>query len=202
MLLNRKHLINRHGNMMLPWYTFFLAAIASGLYLFAGAAPEFLVYDRSAITSGEWWRLITAHWVHSDGQHALWDIGALVILGGYSERYLGKQIFLFLLTASLLTSILIWVFIPWIEYYCGLSGILHTLLITGMYACWREQQDPVFLLIITLTVLKTLFEMTSNNAVFTNTAWPILPFSHLYGIIIGVLIVVVYLRHELFPSLK
>jgi len=112
MLLNNQHLINRHGNITLPWRTVLLVLIATALYILAGPAPEIFVYSRTNIASGEWWRLITAHWVHSDEQHALWDIVALVALGGYSERYLGKQMFKLLLTASLFTSILIWTFIP------------------------------------------------------------------------------------------
>jgi len=67
-----------------------------------------------------------------------------------------------------------------------------------MYSCWRNQKDPIFLFIIALTVLKTVFELTTNTAVFTDTAWPALPLSHFYGIIIGVSFLVVYSQ----PTMK
>jgi rhomboid family GlyGly-CTERM serine protease len=196
MLLNGKEFINRHGNMMLPWRTGLLVIIAAALYIFAGPAPETLVYSRTDIASGEWWRLITAHWVHSDSQHALWDVSALAILGIYSERYLGKRLFIYLFSASLLISLSIWTFLPWLEYYCGLSGILHTLLITGMMANWHDQQDPVFLLIIGLATLKTVIEVYSGIAIFSNTTWPSLPLAHLYGLIQGGFIITWTLRRN------
>lgn len=190
MTLNGRHLINRHGNTMLPWRTCLLVTIATVFYMFIGPAPEALIYSQTGIASGEWWRLITAHWVHSDSQHALLDIGALAILGIYSERYLGKRLFIYLFSASLLISLSIWTFLPWLEYYCGLSGILHTLLITGLMANWNDQKDPIFLLIIGLAILKTVIEVYSGSAIFTDTIWPGLPVAHLYGLIQGGFIII------------
>ena len=186
MLLNPSSAISRHGSIPLPWRTFLLGLIATGLYLLFGPAPETLVYNRTEIVNGEWWRLITAHWVHSDGQHALWDIGMLLLLGGVSERYLGRHIFSIMVAASLLLSICIWFFLPWLEYYCGLSGILHTLLAISMFTLWDKQRNLLFLLIIGATVLKTLVELNINTALVTNTAWPILSQSHLFGLFLGI----------------
>jgi len=185
MLPDYEQVTHRHGNLRLPWRTGLLVAIASMLYLLAGPMPEQLVYSRTDIINGDWWRLITGHWVHSDTQHALWDITALAVLGGYSERYLGKRVFTYLLSASLFISACIWILLPWLEYYCGLSGILHTLLVIGMTANWGRQRDPVFLIITGLTALKTAVEIYSNSAIFTDTIWPSLPQAHLYGMILG-----------------
>ena len=62
-------------------HTLLLGMVAILAYLFFGAAPEVLVFDRDAITHGELWRLVTGHWVHSDLEHAIWDITALLLLG-------------------------------------------------------------------------------------------------------------------------
>lgn len=70
-----------HGGITLPWRSILLGAGAVLAYLVLGAAPEDWVFDRVAITQGEWWRLVTGRWVHSDLAHAGWDITALLLLG-------------------------------------------------------------------------------------------------------------------------
>jgi len=77
-----------HGGVTLPWRSFLLGAAAIAAYLILGAAPEAWVFDRVAIAQGEWWRLITGHWVHSDLAHAAWDIAALLLLGALFEARL------------------------------------------------------------------------------------------------------------------
>jgi hypothetical protein len=73
------------GGRQRPWLTALAVAVASGLWLSLGPVPEALVFDRSAIAAGEWWRLLSGHWVHSDDRHALWDIAALALVGSLVE---------------------------------------------------------------------------------------------------------------------
>ena len=75
-----------HGGLLLPWRTLLLTTLALAGYLFLGAAPEAWVFDRTAIGQGEVWRLVTGHWVHSDFEHALWDIGAWGCSGVCSRK--------------------------------------------------------------------------------------------------------------------
>ena len=75
-----------HGRIELPWRSLLLVAGAIAAYLVLGAAPGDWVFDRMAIAQGEWWRLFTGHWVHSDPTHAGWDISALLLLGALFER--------------------------------------------------------------------------------------------------------------------
>jgi hypothetical protein len=67
----------RHCSRSLPWRSILLIAAAVTAYGFAGPAPGDWVFDRLAIEQGEWWRLITGHWVHSGPEHAAWNIAAL-----------------------------------------------------------------------------------------------------------------------------
>ncbi|MCU7812765.1 MAG: hypothetical protein KZQ77_16290, partial [Candidatus Thiodiazotropha sp. (ex Notomyrtea botanica)] len=76
------------GGLLLPWRTLLLTTLALTGYLILGAAPEIWVFDRAAIGKGEVWRLVTGHWVHSDFEHALWDISALGLLGVLFEKRL------------------------------------------------------------------------------------------------------------------
>ena len=123
---------NRHGSLALPWRTLLLTGLALVLFLSFGAAPEAWVFDRIAIAQGEWWRLITGHWVHSDLEHATWDIGALLVLGLLFESRLKGKLFTVLALSTLGIDLWLWYALPSLNYYCGLSGILNGLLALGL----------------------------------------------------------------------
>ena len=178
-----------HGRLRLPWRTLLLSLLAILAYCLSGPAPEAWVYSRAALHQFEWWTLISGHWVHSDLQHAVWNITALLILGGLFEQRLKQRIFVDLLMSSLLLSLWISCYMPELQAYCGLSGILNTLLVTGTFAVWQQQRSNVPLLILALAVIKNLVELFSHQAIFTHTLWPSVPEAHLVGMSIGLLIV-------------
>lgn len=176
---------SRHGGFTLPWRAMVLTAIATTAYLALGSAPEGWVYDRTAIAAGEWWRLLTGHWVHSDPQHALWDIAALLIFGLLFEARLGWRLPLALLLATAGVDAWLWWGQPDLQRYCGLSGILNGLLAAGLYQMWRDLRHPVVLLAAAAAVLKILIEMQAGEALFTQTAWASIPMAHAAGFLTG-----------------
>ncbi|MEJ2466440.1 MAG: rhombosortase [Candidatus Thiodiazotropha sp.] len=181
----------RLGTIALPWRTLLLTAVALALYLGAGAAPELWVYDRLAISQGEWWRLISGHWVHSDLQHAVWDIGALFLLGLLFESRLQGKLFSVLGLATLGIDLWLWRVEPSLTYYCGLSGILNGLLALGLMQWWREDRHPLILMTGLGAVLKIAWEMAAGEALLTATAWSSVPEVHAVGFFCGLLLVVV-----------
>ena len=182
--------VSRHGSGMLPWRTLLLTGLALGLYLGFGAAPEAWVFDRMAIEQGEWWRLITGHWVHSDLEHAAWDIGALLLLGLLFESRLKGELIGVLALGTLGIDFWLWHAAPSISYYCGLSGILNGLLALGLWRLWQETRQPLIWLTGLGAVAKILWETALGGALLTTTAWPSLPEVHGVGIVCGLLFVV------------
>lgn len=178
----------RCGMLTMPWRTLLLAILATVIFSTLGAAPETLVYEREAILNGEVWRLITGHWVHSDTQHATWNIIALLLLGCLFENTLKRHLFTVLLISSLALSGWIILFMPQMTSYCGLSGILNSLLVVGTLTLWQQQRSITLLLILLLAVLKSIVELQTQSAIFTHTAWPSVPAAHLAGMVIGLLI--------------
>lgn len=190
--------VARQGSGMLPWRTLLLTGLALGLFLGFGAAPEAWVFDRSAIAQGEWWRLITGHWVHSDLEHATWDIGALLVLGLLFESRLKGKLFGVIALGTLSIDLWLWHAAPSIIYYCGLSGILNGLLALGLWCLWRETRHPLVWLTGLGAVAKIFWETWLGGALLTTTAWPSLPEVHGVGFVCGLLFVVsllVFKRH-------
>jgi rhomboid family GlyGly-CTERM serine protease len=178
---------SRHGSLALPWRTLLLTGLALILFLSFGAAPEAWVFDRVAIAQGEWWRLITGHWVHSDPEHATWDIGALLVLGLLFESRLKGKLFTVLTLGTFGIDLWLWYALPSLNYYCGLSGILNGLLAIGLLEMWRELRHPLIWMTAVGAILKIVWETAIGGALLTSTAWPSLPEVHGVGFLCGLL---------------
>jgi rhomboid family GlyGly-CTERM serine protease len=172
-------------SMRMPWRSIALTAVAIAAFLGLGAAPEAWVFDRVAIADGEWWRLVTGHWVHSDGDHAAWDISMLLLFGFLFEARLRWRLPLVLLAATLAVDAWLWWGVPGLRLYCGLSGILNGLLVAGLLAWWRETRHPLLLLTVLASALKILIELHLGQALLTQTVWPSLSTAHVAGFLCG-----------------
>ena len=165
-----------------------MGALAIAAYLLLGPSPEAWVFDRVAIAQGEWWRLVTGHWVHSDLTHANWDITALVLLGALFEARLRWRLPMVLLFASAGVDTWLWWGESVLRYYCGLSGILNGLLVVGLLHLWRETRHPVVLLTGVGAVLKIALEIKMGHSFLIQTAWPSVPSVHAAGFLSGMVL--------------
>lgn len=182
------------GGIPLPWRSLWLVGLAVLAHLAFGAAPEGWVFDRAAIGQGEWWRLLSAHWVHSDPAHAAWDIAALLLLGLLFEPRMQWRLPLVLLGGTVAVDAWIWWGMPGLSHYCGLSGILNSLLAFGLLQWWRDERHPLLLLVGGASALKIVLEVGSGQALLTSTAWPSVPTTHAAGFLCGMLLASVTLR--------
>lgn len=173
------------GGTTPPWLTGLLLAAAAGLWLYFGPAPEALVFDRAALAQGEWWRWLTGHLVHSDGQHALWDIAALGLIGGLMERN-GPWRMAAATLAGLVAvnSCLMWC-LPQLDRYCGLSGVLNTLFVVALADLWRQRRHPAIPMAGLILILKLALEMATHQSLVADLRWPSVPEAHLAGCVGG-----------------
>lgn len=179
-----------HGRVLLPWRSILLVVVAIAAYAVFGAAPGAWVFDRAEVAQGEWWRLLSGHWVHSDTAHAAWDIAALLIIGAIFESRLRWRLPVILIFVTVGVDTWLWWGDPDLRYYCGLSGILNGLLIVGLVYLWRDTRHPVALLTGIAAVLKIALEITSGQSLITQTAWPSVPSAHAAGILSGLVFVI------------
>jgi len=182
----------RHGGITLPWRSLLLGAGALAVYLILGPAPEAWVFDRVAIAGGEWWRLFTGHWVHSDLAHAGWDIAALLLLGALFEERLRWRLPLVLIVGAVGVDAWLWWGEPALFYYCGLSGVLNSLLILGLLYLWRDLRHPLVIVTAVGAALKIILEIYFGQALLTQTAWPSVPTAHAAGFLCGLVLAITY----------
>lgn len=140
-----------------------IASALTLLLVLAAAEPvsgQWLRFDRSAIDSGQWWRLLSAHWVHLSAIHALGNSLGLLLCG-----YIGGEVFnrtatlIYLLFAMLFTGCGLWLIAPDLHYYVGLSGCLHGLLVVALMRS-RHYSVPVKCLMFIVIAGKVLWEQT------------------------------------------
>lgn len=85
---------------------------------------------REALSGGQFWRLWSAHWLHLDGRHAgiNWVVLAIVLASAVRWRLLRAMVPVALVVMPLLSlALLLWR--PDLQWYVGLSGLLHALLV-------------------------------------------------------------------------
>lgn len=120
----------------LPRTTLLITLAALAAWVIPGAT-SFLQYDRATILGGQLWRLVTGHLTHWSADQLFWDGAVFAALGAACERRNRASFRLGLALSVVAVTGLVWVALPGLNLYRGLSGIdsaLFTLLGAQIFA--------------------------------------------------------------------
>jgi rhomboid family GlyGly-CTERM serine protease len=110
-----------------------LALLVIALEALGDPARGLLSWDRAGLAAGEGWRLLTGHLVHLGAYHALLNlIGLIALLLLCPAPLPAREWFRRVLLLSLATSAALYLFVPTLSNYVGLSGVLHGLFLLGL----------------------------------------------------------------------
>jgi rhomboid family GlyGly-CTERM serine protease len=169
------------------------------LWLVGDKAEIALRYDRQLILEGEYWRLITGHWVHGSLRHMVLNAaGALVIAFLFLRTYSVAQWLLILAASTLAIDIGFICWEPQLSWYVGASGVLHGALAAGALAWWRVESRVMALALSFIVVGKLAWEHW-HGALPLAGEMPVIVSAHLYGAIGGTIAAVciaMALRHS------
>ena len=144
-----------------------------------------LRYERAAIATGEVWRLVSGNLVHASGQHLLLNLAGLALVtllfpGEYSRRDWA----LIGLTSAIAIAAGLWWGSPEVEWYVGLSGVLHGILAAGAIAWWRSRLRGLAGLLTAILIAKL-----TGEQLFGAIGWSgdlnVIVDAHLYGALGG-----------------
>lgn len=125
-----------------------LSALIVVLALPGDSTQALLRYDRAAILDGQWWRLLSAHLLHLGGSHLLMNLAGLWLIWLLVGSALSPRSWLILLFAdALITTLALLILNPQLDWYVGLSGVLHGLLVAGAIADIRAGHRGTWLLL-------------------------------------------------------
>jgi len=174
-------------NRRIPILTISLLATLFSLHWLVTDKIRFY-FSAADIFRGEFWRLVSGHFMHADLQHLLWNCLGFAVLGTLLENRSRRVLWAALGTGIVFVSALLLTPFSQLDYYCGLSGVLNTLL---MVALWLEWKSTGSWLIIVLTlgiIVKTLIEVSQGISVLTHISWPSYAWSHVAGLAGGLCI--------------
>ncbi|MGZ8901277.1 MAG: rhombosortase [Limisphaerales bacterium] len=155
------------------------------------AHPTLFEWSRARIASGEYWRLLTGHFVHFKPQHFCANIAAMVLLIYLMPPVsLRKAMWLGVWTPILL-GILLLFGRPDLAIYGGLSGWLAAIFISvaAEYARRPGWVGQIFRLSIMVFLLKVIFEFGAGKSLFAELGQGIVvePAAHALGAAIAVM---------------
>lgn len=168
-----------------------IAAIVIGVAALAGAwgdaGREMLRYDRDAIAGGEAWRLVSGHFVHLGWSHFALNAAGLALVWFLFRDGIGAARWVAVIAVNVAAiSAGFWFLDPQLQWYVGLSGLLHGMLAAGIVVSLGAGRHDAILLLVLVTA-KLVYEQllgpmpgsegASGGAVIVN--------AHLYGAVAG-----------------
>jgi len=145
-----------------------------------------LRYDRAALAAGQWWRLLTAHFVHLDFDHAALNSLGLVLMWALFARDYRPLHWLAILVGSMAAiDAGLWLRDSTVAWYVGSSGALHGIMAAGTLAHLRRGDLDGWILAVFI-VVKLAYEQTAGALPFTDSHAGVVVDAHLFGALGGV----------------
>lgn len=191
------------GTVRVPWLTLGLTLIMGVLYLSGQTLFDSLLFDKTLIAQGEYWRLFTAHFVHCNFQHLLWDLLAFLIIGSVIELNNNRHFIPCLIISCLGVSA--WMFFVETSFssYCGLSGALNGMLVLAAIMQYRRTGEKMCLGVLLATIAKIIFELSTHETIFTDLSVRAVPGSHAAGYLAGIIyLILIWLNKKSHHSLS
>jgi rhomboid family GlyGly-CTERM serine protease len=129
---------------------------------FGEAGRETFMYNRMAVADGEYWRLLSGHFVHLGPTHLALNLAGLVLVWLLVGRYFTTARWLLVLAITVsVTSAAFWFVDRNLIWYVGMSGVLHGLLVAGAISGFRVLPSESAI-IIAIVVAKLGYEQLAG----------------------------------------
>ncbi|UBM08332.1 rhombosortase [Cupriavidus metallidurans] len=168
-----------------PVHPGFLAVALLMLALQAGGATiaDALRYERSAIASGEVWRLVSGHFVHLGWTHCLLNVGGVVALAAILPAPLRAWRCCLLLATII--GLALFATLPSLQHYAGFSGVNYGLAALALLP--RARAEATAALVLGALIVRALWQWLGGGGA-ADAAWlgaPPLAAAHLAGLASG-----------------
>ncbi len=165
-----------------------IALLCLGLQ-FAGL-DQSLRFDRDAISTGQFWLLLTGNFVHLGNNHLFMNLaGFALVVALVWQRFHWWEWVLITLFSSLVVGIGLYLLDKHIFWYVGFSGTLHGLIIAGCIADLRHYPKSAAVLLV-LIIGKLVWEQVAGALPGSESVagGSVVVNAHFYGAIGGAVI--------------
>lgn len=185
-----------------------LLAVANS-HLVGFNLTSWMIFLPDALTSGQWWRFVTYHFVHVSWYHLFLDAGAFFLLysGLEEKRLLRKILYVIVCGATSLTAALIFSPLIYTQGLCGLSGIAHGLMaVSALEMMGQKENFRIGLLSLAIVVLKSIYEAIVGDVFFAFLHFGLcgtpLAVCHAGGVLGGILVFLAFKARRWYFNLK
>ncbi len=157
------------------------------LLIIAQSCPEQLEYRRDAVLQGEFWRIISGHFVHRNWLHSGLNFTGTVLLAVMFKNQHSEKIWLlFIFSLNLLLGLALLAFCPDLIAYRGLSGSLHGVL---AFALLTELANGKKFYLLVLLVFGAKIIQESESLYYSPMIDDfVIAEAHFFGFVIAVLL--------------
>jgi len=168
-----------------------LVVVALVLVLAAGGESARLLfqYERSGLAAHEFWRLIGSHLVHLGWNHTVMNLLAFVLIAWLFGPVFSLTAWaLIALASALMVDAGLWWLSPDIQWYVGLSGVLHGL-VAAAGVKLSARRELAGYLVLAVFVLKVGWEQIGGSLPLSEfvSGGSVVVVAHLYGAAGGML---------------
>jgi rhomboid family GlyGly-CTERM serine protease len=164
------------------------AVVIIALAATGDAGRAALRYQRDALLDQhEYWRLFTGHLVHGSWHHTWLNLAGLAVIAGlFHGTYSVKQWCWIMLCSIACIDLGLLILMPRLQWYVGLSGMLHGLLVAGTVAWWQVEDRRLAALLSAILIGKLSWEQW-QGALPLSGDLNVIVNAHLYGAIGGLI---------------
>ncbi len=147
---------------------------------------QLLIFNREELQAGQWYRLLSCHWVHLDWEHTgmnvigLW---LLCLIDTSAPRFWASA--LRCLWLSIAVGMALFVLQPTLHWYVGFSGVLHGLFVIALIDMVWQQRDRFALVVLVILMGKLVWEHYHGALSQGMLDAPVIVAAHSYGALAG-----------------
>ncbi|MBT8143223.1 MAG: rhombosortase [Gammaproteobacteria bacterium] len=176
-----------------PSHSLVLIIVISAAILLIAALGDYgrdlLRYEREAVLAGAGWRLLTAHLAHLGWGHTILNlIGLWLAFSLFGDGLQLRQWAAAMAGALISIDLVFLLLLPQLQWYVGLSGVLHGLFAIGALQ-WMLQRDKHGYLLALLLAAKLAWEQLVGAVPLSaaSAGGPVVVDAHLAGTVGGLL---------------
>ena len=177
----------------------FVAAIVPLMALLQAIGPEYFRYQRDWISTGESWRIVTAHWVHVGWLHLLLNgLGLMVCVSLIKPEWSVRRWLVNSIVMAVGISIMLTLYNPEVRDYAGYSGVLYGLYVLAAISLFPGDR-LIALLVIAAIVIKVMMEQFNFYDFNTGDiiGAHVVVDAHLYGLLMAIAIALVWAMYTM-----
>lgn len=177
--------IQRNKNLVICILAFSLVFIVGQWF------QDDVVFDRNAIQQGQWWKLFSGNFTHSNIPHLLLNLSGVFLLGLLFIDNLSSKTFIFSsVILSFIVGLGLYFFTPELNRYYGFSGVLYGLYFVAAIGAILDNDLFTGISVALLISVKIIWDFISggNQSSADLIGIPVANDAHLYGFIGSVLI--------------